>query len=68
MPTPCRRSPESGVARFIAVLIQSGLTESLAGRFEVIPAPHWSFTEMSEALAGLWSNTFSTAHIPAPPS
>jgi predicted AAA+ superfamily ATPase len=31
------------------LLIQSGLTESLAGRFEVIPAPHWSFTEMREA-------------------
>src|SRR5712692_8658508 len=29
--------------------LQSGLTESLAGRFEVIPAPHWSFTEMREA-------------------
>jgi len=31
------------------LLIQSGLTESLAGRFEVIAAPHWSFTEMKEA-------------------
>lgn len=31
------------------LLIQSGLTESLAGRFEVIPVPHWSFTEMHEA-------------------
>src|SRR5271155_1052082 len=31
------------------LLIQSGLTESLAGRFEVIAAPHWSFTEMHEA-------------------
>jgi predicted AAA+ superfamily ATPase len=31
------------------LLIQSGLTESLAGRFEVIHAPHWSFTEMREA-------------------
>ena len=31
------------------LLIQSGLTESLAGRFEVIPAPHWSFIEMREA-------------------
>jgi predicted AAA+ superfamily ATPase len=31
------------------LLIQSGLTESLAGRFEVIAAPHWSFTEMREA-------------------
>jgi predicted AAA+ superfamily ATPase len=31
------------------LLIQSGLTESLAGRFEVIPAPHWSFTEIREA-------------------
>lgn len=31
------------------LLIQSGLTESLAGRFELIPVPHWSFTEMQEA-------------------
>lgn len=31
------------------LLIQSGLTESLAGRFEVIAAPHWSFAEMREA-------------------
>ena len=31
------------------LLIRSGLTESLAGRFELIPAPHWSFTEMREA-------------------
>jgi predicted AAA+ superfamily ATPase len=29
--------------------IQSGLAESLAGRFEVIAVPHWSFTEMREA-------------------
>ena len=31
------------------LLIQSGLTESLAGRFEIIPAPHWSFQEIHEA-------------------
>ena len=31
------------------LLIQSGLTESLAGRFEVIVVPHWSFMEMREA-------------------
>jgi predicted AAA+ superfamily ATPase len=31
------------------LLIQHGLTESLAGRFELIPVPHWSFTEMREA-------------------
>jgi len=31
------------------LLIQSGLTESLAGRFEVIAVPHWSFPEMREA-------------------
>ncbi len=35
------------------LLIQSGLTESLAGRFEVIRLPHWSFTEMREAFG--WS-------------
>jgi len=31
------------------ILVQSGLTESLAGRFEVIPIMHWSFPEMREA-------------------
>src|SRR3989338_8838151 len=31
------------------LLIQKGLTESLAGRFEVIPATHWSYAEMREA-------------------
>ena len=31
------------------LLLQSGLSESLAGRFEVIAAPHWSFAEMQEA-------------------
>lgn len=31
------------------LLIQKGLTESLAGRFEIIPINHWSFTEMKNA-------------------
>ena len=31
------------------LLMQSGLAESLAGRFEPIQLRHWSFTEMSEA-------------------
>lgn len=31
------------------LLIQKGLTESLAGRFEIIHMPHWSFGEMREA-------------------
>lgn len=35
------------------LLIQKGLTESLAGRFEVIPATHWSFAEMRDAFG--WS-------------
>lgn len=32
-----------------ALLVQRGLSESLAGRFELIRAPHWSFTEMRDA-------------------
>ena len=32
------------------LLIQRGLTESLAGRFEVLHLPHWSFAEMRDAL------------------
>ncbi|MBI4915866.1 MAG: ATP-binding protein [Acidobacteria bacterium] len=31
------------------LLIQKGLTESLAGRFEVLHLPHWSFAEMRSA-------------------
>jgi predicted AAA+ superfamily ATPase len=31
------------------LLIQRGLSESLAGRFEVVHLPHWSFPEMREA-------------------
>lgn len=30
-------------------LMQKGLTESLAGRFEPIPMTHWSYSEMQEA-------------------
>ena len=31
------------------LLIKSGLTESLAGRFELIPVTHWSYSEMKDA-------------------
>ena len=31
------------------LLIQQGLTESLAGRFETLYLPHWSFSEMRDA-------------------
>ncbi len=31
------------------LLIQKGLSESLAGRFEMIPVMHWSFDEMNRA-------------------
>jgi len=32
-----------------ALLVQKGLSESLAGRFETIRTPHWSFGEMRDA-------------------
>lgn len=35
------------------LLVAQGLTESLAGRFELLHLPHWSFTEMREAFG--WS-------------
>ena len=35
------------------LLVAQGLTESLAGRFEMLHLPHWSFTEMREAFG--WS-------------
>jgi len=31
--------------------MQMGLSESLAGRFEILPVTHWSFNEMHEAFA-----------------
>jgi predicted AAA+ superfamily ATPase len=31
------------------LLVQKGLTESLAGRFEILRLPHWSFAEMRDA-------------------
>ena len=31
------------------LLLQKGLTESLAGRFETLHLPHWSYSEMREA-------------------
>lgn len=31
------------------LLVHRGLTESLAGRFEVLRVPHWSYREMSQA-------------------
>ena len=31
-----------------ALLVQRGLTESLAGRFEVLPMTHWSYAEMRD--------------------
>jgi hypothetical protein len=35
------------------LLVQRGLSESLAGRFEVIPITHWTLAEMKEAFG--WS-------------
>ncbi|MFI5334042.1 MAG: ATP-binding protein, partial [Chlamydiales bacterium] len=34
-------------------LMQKGLTESMAGRFEIIPVTHWSFAEMHKVFG--WS-------------
>ena len=50
------------------LLIAHGLTESLAGRFELLHFPHWSFGEMRDAFG--WSldeYRSSTAAIPGPP-
>lgn len=52
---------DSGAGRSVKVvllgsaplLIQQGLTESLAGRFEIIPATHWAYEEMRDAFG--WS-------------
>lgn len=39
------------------LMLQKGLSESLAGRFEVINIPHWSFNEMHDAF-GFTANDF----------
>lgn len=35
------------------LLLQQGMSENLAGRFETIPLPHWSYSEMRDAFG--WS-------------
>ena len=50
------------------LLVQKGLTESLAGRFEVIHLPHWSFREMKDAFGwGLEQYLFYGAYPGAAP-
>ena len=44
-----RRAVKVVVLGSAPLLVQRGLSETLAGRFEVIRVPHWSFQEMSEA-------------------
>jgi uncharacterized protein len=52
----CRDEDKANGRSFCVVLLgssklilQQGLTESLAGRFELIPLPHWRYNEMLEA-------------------
>ena len=47
--TGAKRSLKVVLLGSAPLLIQKGLTESLAGRFEIIPATHWSYTEMRDA-------------------
>ncbi len=51
--TRARRNLKVVLLGSAPLLIQRGLTESLAGRFEVMVLPHWSYTEMREAFG--WS-------------
>ena len=44
-----RRSLKVVLLGSAPLLIQKGLTESLAGRFEIVQLPHWSFAEMRAA-------------------
>ena len=47
--TRARRSLKVVLLGSAPLLIQQGLTESLAGRFEVLHLPHWSLQEMGAA-------------------
>lgn len=51
--TRAKRSLKVVVLGSAPLLIARGLTESLAGRFEVLPLPHWAFAEMKAAFG--WS-------------
>ena len=51
--TRARRPLRVGLLGSAPLLITQGLTESLAGRFEVIFLPHWSYGEMRTAFG--WS-------------
>ena len=51
--TRARRSLKVVVLGSAPLLIARGLTESLAGRFEVLHLPHWTFAEMKAAFG--WS-------------
>lgn len=51
--TAARRSLKVVLLGSAPLLVERGLTESLAGRFEQIRLPHWSFTEMRDAFG--WS-------------
>src|ERR1700730_328262 len=46
------------------LLMAQGLTESLAGRFETLRLPHWSFTEMREAFGWSLEHYLSFAAYP----
>ena len=49
-------------------LVQHGLTESLAGRFELIRLPHWSFSEMREAFGFRFEDYICFGGYPGPAS
>jgi len=51
--TRAKRRLKAVVLGSAPLLIASGLTESLAGRFETLHLPHWSYAEMQSAFG--WS-------------
>jgi len=51
--TRARRSLRVILLGSAPLLMQQGMTESLAGRFEVVRLPHWSLAEMRDAFG--WS-------------
>lgn len=51
--TRARRRLKVVLLGFAPLLVMQGLTESLAGRFELLRLPHWSYAEMQAAFG--WS-------------
>lgn len=59
-----KKRPRIVISGSSALLVEKGLTESLAGRFEVIRFPHWSLQEEAAAFGLSWKDHVSLGGYP----